>query len=132
MSHPLEDHGAAALRERAVRFLELFNQDDLEGVLASFAEDGIFIDHEGKAHQGGAALREAYAPLLGGAAGKMRYTANETVVDAPAGKAMITWTMTLTTGGADHRIRGLDILHYDGDRLIAKNSFCKAKAVMLE
>ncbi len=70
------------------RFTDAFNRQDLDSVLAFFSEDGIYEDSGGGRSQGTEAIRAAFAPLLGGALGEVRFdderSANKTTITKSA------------------------------------------------
>ena len=112
-------------------FTAAFNRDDLDGVMAYFAEDGIYDEFNGTRATGRAAIRAAFAPQFAGAFGQVRFHQEDLFVDAAAGKAMIAWTCTLTTKQGPAGWRGLDLLHWQGGKLVQKHTYAKTKQLLL-
>jgi uncharacterized protein (TIGR02246 family) len=113
-------------------FTAAFNRDDLEGVMAYFADDGVYDELDGRRSTGKAAVRVAFEPQFQGAYGKIRFLEEDLIVDAATGKAMISWTCTLETPRGPASWRGLDLLHWRGGKLAVKQTYCKAKVPKLE
>ena len=113
-------------------FTAAFNRDDLEGVMAYFAADGVYDELDGRRSTGKTAIRVAFEPQFQGAYGKIRFHEEDLIVDAETGKAMISWICTLETPRGPAAWRGLDLLHWRGGKLAVKQTYCKAKVPKLE
>lgn len=123
----------ATLKQRALEFMEGFNHGDLELLMAAFGEDGTFIDPQGVSHHGVQAIRAALAPIVEGSAGNVRYSVTDTIVDEESSKASIAWTLSMRAAdGAGAQMRGVDILHFEGERVMLKNCFMKAAELLVE
>lgn len=109
-----------------------FNGDSLETLMACFAENAVFQDAQGKDHLGRPAIAAAFAPLFDGTLGKVHFDWTEAVVDEPASKAVVTWTMSFSREGAVVRIGGLDIFRFEDGLVVSKNTFSKAAAPLPE
>lgn len=83
MSSPI----AALLDE----FTAAFNRNDLDAVIAAFADDAEYLPGDGSVHRGRAAIRAAFAPQFSGAFGAMRFDLLDRLVDEPARKATLRW-----------------------------------------
>jgi uncharacterized protein (TIGR02246 family) len=113
-------------------FTAAFNRNDLDAVIAAFADDAEYLPGDGSVHRGRAAIRDAFAPQLGGAFGAMRFDLIDRLVDEPARKATLRWICRHDLGGAHGRrvspvlrwfVRarhgarvgwhGVDIFHFD-------------------
>ena len=90
-------HGAASaggtppIAEVLRAFVDGFNTNSLESVMAFFAEDAVYEPGDGRTHRGRAAIREAFRPQFSNAFGTMRFEVNDQVVDEAARKATIRW-----------------------------------------
>jgi uncharacterized protein (TIGR02246 family) len=73
------------------RFNAVFNRNDLDGVMAYFAEDAVYEPGDGKRHAGRAAIRRAFEPQFAGVYGAMRFDVEDQVIDEAGGKAAIRW-----------------------------------------
>jgi len=113
-------------------FTAAFNRDDLDGVMAYFAEDGVYDQVDGQRAIGRAAIRKAFEPQFQGAYGTMRFLQEDLFVDQAAGKSMISWTCSFATKRGPAGWRGLDLLHWQGGKLVHKLTYAKAKQLLLE
>ena len=113
-------------------FSAAFNRNDLEAVMAAFAEDAEYRPGDGSVHRGRAAIRGAFAPQFEGAFGAMRFDPEDQLIDEPARKAALRWICRHDlTGAHGHRMsrwlrlvvglrhgtrvgwRGVDVFHFD-------------------
>src|SRR5262244_3534982 len=62
-----------ALRDLTLRFTEAFNRDDLDGVMAYFADDAVYDEFNGSRSHGKDAIRAALAPQFRGDYGTIRF-----------------------------------------------------------
>lgn len=114
----------AALTEGLVA---AFNAHDIDAVMAFFADDAVFEGLRGERGAGAAEIRAAFAPLLSGAVGRIRFDEVDTFIDPEAAKVMTAWTLTLEKDGAARRLSGLDLLHFRGGKIVRKLSYAKAE-----
>ena len=122
----------AKLIDLTRRFTDAFNRNDLDAVMNYFSDDGVYDEFNGKRSRGKAAIRAAFEPQFTGAFGKMEFLEDDLFVDAEAGKAMISWRCTLLINGKPTSWRGLDLLHFVGERLVMKQTYAKAKAPLFK
>lgn len=122
----------ARLAELTRRFVAAFNDNDLERVLACFAEDAVYDEFNGVRNRGRDAIRAALLPQFSGRYGAMRFDDDDLFVDAAAGKVMTSWRCTFELHGRPVSWRGLDLLHFQGDVLIRKSTYAKARAPLLD
>ena len=87
----------AELERWVLDFTDAFNREDLDAVMAYFADDSFYDEFHGTRHHGKEAIRAAFAPQFEGAFGKVRFEEEDYFLDVEAGKAMISWTCTLET-----------------------------------
>ena len=116
----------AELRDLVLRFTDAFNRDDLDGVMAFFADDALYDEFNGRQSRGRAAIREALVPQFRGDYGRIRFHTEDLFVDANAGKALIRWRCVLEKNGKKRSWRGLDILHVRDRRIAEKHTYAKA------
>ncbi len=114
------------------RFNDVFNRNDLDGVMTYFADDAVYDPGDGKVHRGKAAIREAFEPQFAGAFGAMRFDVEDQVIDEAGARAAIRWvcrhdlsgdkarrmpwvlrTFLRARHGARLGWRGLDVFHLD-------------------
>ena len=126
-----DDAAPAALERRVIDFTEAFNREDLDEVMSWFAADAIYDEFNGVRSVGLAAIRKAFEPQFAGRYGRMRFHTEDMFLDVPAQKALIRWTLTLEEPHRAGAYRGLDILHWRGDRLVEKHTYCKAKVPLI-
>jgi uncharacterized protein (TIGR02246 family) len=120
------------------RFNDVFNRNDLDGVMTYFAEDAVYEPGDGKRHVGRAAIRRAFEPQFAGAFGAMRFDIEDQVIDEAGGKAAVRWICRHDLSGDQARKmsllfraflkvrfgsrlgwRGLDVFHLDAAGKIA-------------
>jgi uncharacterized protein (TIGR02246 family) len=117
------------LAERALRFTDAFNRDDLEAVMACFADEAVYDEFHGARHAGRDAIRAAFVPQFRGDFGRIRFETDDLFVDAEAGKAMISWSCRVVTPERAGVWRGLDLLWFDAEgRVRHKSTYAKARA----
>ena len=108
------------------RFVDAFNRMDLDDVVGSFAEDGVYEDSAGGRHVGHEAIRRAFTPLVGGSRGKIRFDGEDVFTEVESGKVLASWKLNIEKDGKNSVIRGLDILVFAGDKLVKKMAYMKA------
>lgn len=121
-------HRRDELKRLADAFTATFNAHDLDATMAFFADDAVYEEMHGPVREGKAAIRKAFEALFTKQFGDMRFDEEDTFVDAESGKVMTSWTLHLSAlDGKPMKLRGLDLLHFDGDRLVRKLTYAKAK-----
>jgi uncharacterized protein (TIGR02246 family) len=122
----------AELENLVVRFTDAFNREDLDAVMALFAEDATYDEFDGKCSRGKAAIRASFEPQFRRAFGRMRFVTEDLFVDAERGKALISWLCTTERDGKIRGWRGLDVLHVRDGLVIEKRTYAKADRLKLE
>lgn len=122
----------AELEDLVVRFTDAFNREDLDAVMAFFAEDALYDEFDGGRSRGRDAIRAAFEPQFRGAFGRMRFVTEDLFVDPSSGKALIRWLCTLERDGRVRGWRGLDFLHVRDGRIVEKQTYAKAERLKLE
>ena len=120
------------LLELTNRFMEVFNRNDLDAVMSFFANDAVYDEFNGKRNEGKVAIRAAFTPQFTGAFGKMQFLDEDLFIDAGTGKVMASWRCTLEVKGKPTSWRGLDLLHFKGNKLVRKITYAKAKVPLFE
>ncbi len=120
------------LAELTRRFVTAFNDNDLDAVMSCFAEDGVYDEFNGTRNRGKDAIRAALLPQFTGRYGRMQFIDDDLFVDAEAGKVMTSWRCTLELKGEPTSWRGLDLMYFEGDALVRKSTYAKAKAPLFE
>jgi uncharacterized protein (TIGR02246 family) len=120
------------LLDLTTRFMNAFNRNDLDAVMAFFADDGVYDEFNGKRNEGKAAIRAAFTPQFTGAFGDMKFLDEDLFVDPDTGKVMASWRCTLSVKGQPTSWRGLDLLHFRGEKLVRKLTYAKAKVPLFE
>ncbi|HEX3480831.1 MAG TPA: nuclear transport factor 2 family protein [Kofleriaceae bacterium] len=72
-------------------FTDAFNRNDLDAVMAAFADDAEYLPGDGQVHRGRAAIRAAFTPQFTGAFGAMRFDPEDRLIDETARKATLRW-----------------------------------------
>ena len=83
--------GSPSIADVLRAFVDGFNTNSLDEVMAFFADDAVYEPGEGRTHRGRAAIREAFVPQFSHVFGTMRFVVNDWVVDEAARKAVIRW-----------------------------------------
>ena len=122
----------AHLLDLSARFVDAFNRNDLDAVMAFFADDGVYDEFNGRRNVGKAAIRAAFAPQFSGAFGEMKFIDEDMFVDPEAGKVMASWRCTLSVKGEPTSWRGLDLMHFRDDKLVQKLTYAKAKVPLFQ
>jgi ketosteroid isomerase-like protein len=124
---------ATTLTDAARQFTRAFNENDLDGVMAWFAEDSVYDQFDGAQARGLDAIRHAFEPQFAGAFGAMKFIEEDLFVDADERKAMISWTCSIETKQGTASWRGLDLLCFNVRmRITRKSTYAKAKILNLE
>ncbi len=122
----------AHLIDLTSRFMDAFNRNDLDAVMAFFGEDGVYEEFNGRRNVGKAAVRAAFEPQFNGAFGEMKFLDEDLFVDPDAGKVMASWRCTLSIKGEPTSWRGLDLMHFKCDKLVQKLTYAKAKVPLFQ
>ena len=122
----------SALKALTAGFVEAFNRQDLDAVADWFTEDAVMDDLRGEVIEGREAIRAAFAPLLNGERGRIRFDGEELFAEAASDKVLASWTLTMEVSGKPMKMRGLDILEFRGDKVARKLVYCKAPAPRLD
>ncbi len=122
----------AHLLDLTRRFVDAFNRNDLNTVVGFFTDDGVYEEFNGKRNVGKAAIRAAFEPQFTGAYGEMKFLDEDMFADPEAGKVMASWRCTLSIKGEPTSWRGLDLMHFKGDRLVQKLTYAKAKVPLFQ
>ena len=114
----------AELDDLATRFVDAFNRQDIDDVMSFFAENAVYEDAYGDSHASLADIRTAFEPVLDGRLGRIHFGADDRFIDADAGKVMDSWRLKMHIGTDKERtLRGLDLLHFDGGKLVRKITY---------
>ena len=116
------------LHSLTVAFLDAFNRCDLDGVMSYFTDDAVYEELTGRVNHGREAIRKAFAPQFEGKFGPIQFIEDDTFIDAGSGKIMSSWDMTIERDGVPQIMRGLDLLHFVGDKIVLKQTYVKTKA----
>lgn len=134
----LPNTDSADIRGVLDRFVAAFNVNDLNQVMACFAENAVYRPGDGSEHRGLREIRLAFEPQFNGAYGTMRFDEHDRLIDQPMRKAAIRWVCRHDLAGAKpanlaqwiQRIvvglfvgdrfgwEGLDVFHFNGEGLI--------------
>ena len=122
------DHDDAMLMLKAIA--TAFDEHDLEGIMAHFADDAVFEgprgpDSWGPRFVGSEAIREAFAARFAGIP-DIRYQQDEHFVDGDRGASE--WTLSgTTTEGQLIEVRGCDLWTLRDGMVVKKDSFWKIR-----
>lgn len=107
-----------------------FDQHDLDGILACFADDAVFEaprgpDRWGQRFVGKQEIRDAFAARFSGIP-DIRYQDDEHFVDGDRGASEWTLSGTMTTGQRIE-VRGCDLWTFRDGNVVKKDSFWKLR-----
>jgi ketosteroid isomerase-like protein len=122
----MSDH-RRSLYNLASGFIDASNRRNLDDVMAFFAEKAILEDSTGGRHEGKEAIRAAFEALLGDEQGELRFDLEDFFTEVDTQKVMISWTLNTNMEGDWKKLRGMDILHFSGDKIVEKLAYTKAK-----
>jgi len=126
MNHTTAADRRAELDGLSNRFVEAFNRQDLEAIMSFFAVDAVYEDPYGKRHEGLEEIRTQFEVVVGGNLGKISFDGEDRFIDEDTGKVMDSWMLRMWIGDEakeERKMRGLDLLHWEGDRLIRKITY---------
>ena len=110
-------------------FMDAFNRMDLDAMMSFFADEGaVYDEFNGTTSHGVEAIRAAFTPQFEGAFGEMKFLDEDLFIDEVDGKVMASWRCTLEVKGEPVGWRGLDLIHWEGDKITQKLTYAKAKA----
>ena len=106
-----------------------WDRHDLDGVMQLFHEDVIFENWTGARAQGKTRLLAAWAPWFKNHGG-FRFSEEDTFIDERQQKVLYRWRLdwpSLESGfeGKTETRRGVDVIHFEGDKIIQKLTYCK-------
>lgn len=106
-----------------------WDRHDLDGVMQLFHENVIFENWTGARARGKTKLLAAWAPWFKNHGG-FRFTEEETFIDERQQKVLYRWRLdwpSLESGfeGKAERRRGVDVIHFKGDKIIQKLTYSK-------
>jgi ketosteroid isomerase-like protein len=107
-----------------------FDEHDIDGILAHFADDAVFEaprgpDPWGQRVEGSDAIRGAFAARFSGIP-DARYTQDSHFVDGDRGASE--WTLSgTTTAGQSIEVRGCDLWTLRDGKVVKKDSFWKIR-----
>lgn len=119
-------HSRAELTELTDRFVGAFNRQNLDEVMAFFADNAVYKDAYGKTHEGKAAISKSFEAVLNGGLGKILFDGEDRFIDVETGKVMDSWTLHMFRGeGADKEktMIGLDLLQFENNKLVRKTTY---------
>jgi ketosteroid isomerase-like protein len=122
----------AELKQLTDEFLGVFNRADVDGIMHFFNDDAVYEEFHGKVNEGKAAIRNSFDGLFSGRFGTIRFDEDDTFIDAEAGKVMSSWRLHLEMEGQPVVLAGLDLLYFDGKKIVRKLTYAKAKAGLYE
>ena len=114
------------------QFVDAFNRMDLDDVVSFFSEDAVYEDSSGGMHVGHKAIRNAFEPLVGGSRGRIRFDSEDVFTEVETGKVLASWRLNLDKDGDISVIRGIDVLEFQGNKVVKKLAYMKVDKPHLE
>ena len=123
-----------ALRQFGIDFENGFNADDIDAVMEHFADDGVFVTHDGQRIEGKEAIRAEFAPMLDASTPAVRFHVEDAIADSSNGKVTVMWVCAMEgpEGKPGKEWRGLDVLTVKDSKVVSKETFGKAAKLKLE
>jgi len=115
-----------------LKFLEAFNKNDIDLVMSFFTEDAVYEEFHGKKTEGRKAIRQSFEKLFSGEFGKVFFDEDDTFISSSDNKVLSSWTLHLKIDNAKKTMRGLDLLHFDGNLIKFKGTYAKATAALYQ
>ena len=115
------------LAELEQKFLAVFNNADVDGIMGFFSDDAIYGEVHGKVRGDLAAIRKSFEKLFSGQFGDVRFEPVDTFIDAETDKVMSSWRLHLELDGKQVALEGLDLLYFRGDKIYQKLTYGKAQ-----
>lgn len=109
------------------KFMEAFNTNNLEDVMGFFSEDAVYDEFNSRRNIGKEAICRALEPQFSGKFGVMQFVDDDLFVDPASGKVMVSWQCKLEVKGQPTYWNGLDLLHFNGDKVVQKLTYAKSK-----
>src|SRR5512147_1879156 len=82
---------AMNINDSITKYLDAFNANDLDRVMAFFSDDAVYEPGDGRTHKGKAEIRAAFDPQFNAALGAMRFDECDRLIDAGNCKAALRW-----------------------------------------
>lgn len=133
-------------RNRIVAFVDAFNVDDLDQVMAFFADNAEYITLEGRHCRGKAAIRAEFQAQFGGRYGQLRFLRDQLIIDTQGRSAAVSWRcehhLAGAPGSGPWRVaqallarvagpapwwEGVDLFRFDGDRILGKYTYGRTR-----
>ena len=114
------------------QFVDAFNRMNIDDVVSFFAEDAVYEDSSGGRYVGHKAIRNAFEPLVGGSRGRIRFDGEDVFAEVETGKVLASWRLSLEKHGDVSVIRGIDVLEFQGNKLVKKLAYMKVDKPHLE
>ena len=118
-----------ALRQFGIDFENGFNADDIDAVMEHFADDGVFVTHDGQRIEGKEAIRAEFAPMLDASSPAVRFPVEDAIADSSNGKVTVMWVCAMEgpEGKPGKEWRGLDVLtvkeEVEGEATVTTDGF---------
>jgi ketosteroid isomerase-like protein len=120
------------LESLATDFFAAFNRNDGDAAMAFFADSAVYEDANGVRHNGKAGVGAAFAPLFAGDFGPYEFVIEDMLVDANTNSVLARFLCNMAPDGQAMAWRGVDLLYFQGDKIIKKMAYCKATEMFLE
>lgn len=78
-------------REQIIAFVDAFNINDLDQVMAFFADDAEYVTYDGQHCRGKMAIRAAFEAQFAGRYGRLRFIRDKLIVDTAMQQAAVSW-----------------------------------------
>jgi ketosteroid isomerase-like protein len=117
------------IRTTLFRWLEVWNEHDLDSVMDLFHDEVVFENWTGARVKGKGAVWRAWAPWFANHGG-FRFIEEETLIDETAQSALVRWRLEWPSAvrgyeGRLERRQGVDVLKFCDGKIIRKLAFSR-------
>jgi len=131
---------AIQINDTITKYLDAFNANDLDRVMAFFSDDAVYEPGDGRTHKGKTEIRAAFDPQFNAAFDVMRFDECDRLIDVRNCKAALRWVcrhdishmkprgllmavrkiLVSLVIGDKFGWQGIDVFHFDADGKIKK------------
>lgn len=124
------------MTELMVKWLEAWNEHDLDGVMELFHAEVLFENWTGARVKGKDRLYRAWAPWFKNQGG-FRFLGEDFFFDEGEQKALFQWQLEWPSTESGHEAkleirRGVDVIHFQDGKIIQKLTYSKTKVDIVE
>ncbi len=115
------------LTQLATDFVDAFNNNDFDKAMSYFADAANYEDHLGVRHEGKDAVCATFEPMFKGELGPFEFVGEDLFIDVEQAKVTARFRCDMQADGKPIYWRGVDILYFEGDKIVNKFAYGKAQ-----